>query len=554
MSTYKYYVCLVMRSNICFGKNFPMDSEISANALLTGAQVLQGNTAIKKNVDAVMQVYESVKTSYGPYGLDKMCVDASGSVSITNDGATILKNMLVEDPAARLMVNLALEQDKEVGDGTTSVVILASNLIKKGQEIISDGVHPSTVISGYRLAFNESMRYIKEKMARKIDLEDESTINNILETCISSKIIYQEKNMFVDIAKKCLKSVAENGKYCVERVNILKSIGGSMNQSEFFDGYVLNCSVASQLMKKRLENPKIACLDFSLLKEKLPLTVNIQVTDPEKLERIREEEIAMTKNKCQAIIDSGATLVLCSGGIDEICIKMFVDNGIVAVRRVDRGDLESVARAAGTSVMKSIVSDSNEYALTSLGECAEFEIRNIGDYELCYLDGFSRNLPTVIVKGPNAQIVDEIERSLNDAIQVLKRTLESKSVVPGGGSVECALSFLLEEFSSKINAREHIAIYKYSEALLEVPKLLCSNAGLDASRLVSEMLISQYNLFQQDNYDKFVGVDVSKGVVQNNFECGILEPTMYKLKALKAATEAAISVLRINEVVVFPVN
>lgn len=531
-----------------------MNSEISANALLTGAQVLQGNTAIKKNVDAVMQVYENVKTSYGPFGLDKMCVDASGSVSITNDGATILKNMLVEDPAARLMVNLALEQDKEVGDGTTSVVIIASNLIKKGQELIADGVHPSTVISGYRLAFNESMRYIKENMAKKIDLEDEITIRSILETCISSKIIYQEKDLFIGIAKKCLQNVFENGKYIVERINILKSIGGSMNQTEFFDGYVLNCSVASQLMKKRIENPKIACLDFSLLKEKLPLTVNIQVTDPEKLERIREEEIAMTKNKCQAIINSGATLVLCTGGIDEICIKMFVDNGIVAVRRVDRGDLEGIARAAGTEVMKSIVGDSNEYVLNSLGECKEFEIRTIGDYELCYLNGFTRNLPTVIVKGPNAQIVDEIERSLNDAIQVLKRTLESKSVVPGGGSVECALSFLLEDFSSKINAREHVAIYKYSEALLEVPKLLCSNAGLDASKLVSEMLISQYSLFQQSIYNKFIGIDVSKGMIQDNFEGGILEPTMYKLKALKAATEAAISVLRINEIVVFPAD
>ncbi|ELA42194.1 T-complex protein 1, alpha subunit [Vittaforma corneae ATCC 50505] len=531
-----------------------MSQEFSANALLTGAQVFQGSKAIQKNADAVMWIYNSIKTSYGPYGLDKMCVDASGSVSITNDGASILKNMLVDDPAARLMVNLALEQDKEVGDGTTSVVILASNLIKKGQEIISEGVHPSTVVSGYRLAFNESMKYIKERVSRKVNITDSNMIRNIVDTCISSKIIYGEKELFTSIAQSCLECVSENGRYEVDRVNILKSIGGSMGESQFFDGYILNCSVASQLMAKRLKNPKITCLDLSLLKEKLPLTVNIQVTDPEKLEQIRAEEIGMTRRKCQAIIDSGATLVLCTGGIDEMCIKMFIDNGVIAVRRVDGDDLTSIAMASGTEVRKSIVDENNEYRIDSLGSCEEFEVRAIGEYELCYFSGFSNKLPTVLIRGPNAQIVDEVQRSLNDAIQILKRTLESRSVVPGGGAVECALSFLLEDFSTKVNIKEHVAVYKYAEAILEIPKILATNAGLDASVLVSKMLGMQFEQYEQGNFDKFFGLDVVKGDVQENFVNGILEPTVYKLKALKAATEAAISVLRINEIVVFPSN
>ncbi|KAM0679512.1 chaperonin-containing T-complex alpha subunit Cct1 [Glugoides intestinalis] len=529
-----------------------MDQELSTSALLTGSQVFRGNSAIKKNADAVMQTYNSIKTSYGPFGLDKMCVDTSGAVLITNDGATILKNMLIEDPAAKLMINLALEQDKEVGDGTTSVVILASNLVKKGQELIMDGVHQSVVVSGYRLAFNESMKYIKEKIAKKIDLKDTSMLESIIDTCISSKIIYQEKALFTEITQRSLKAVLQNGKYEVDKVKILKSIGGSMVESQFFDGYILNCSVASQLMKKKLSIVKIACLNLSLNREKLPLTVNIQVTDPEKLDQIRAEEIAMTRTKCKVIIDSGANMVLCTGGIDEMCIKMFVDNGVIAVRRVALGDLENIAAASGTVVMTSIVDEKNEYNLESLGKCAEFEIQRIGEYELCYFSGFQKCLPTVLIRGPNEQIVDEIERSLNDAIQILKRTLESKSVVPGGGAVECALSFLLEDFSAKINVKEHAAIYKYSEALLEVPKLLATNSGLSAGKLVSKMLKQQFEQFEQGVYDKFFGLDVVKGEVQDNFAGGILEPTVYKLKALKAATEAAISILRINEIVIFP--
>lgn len=528
-----------------------MNSEISANSLLTGSQVFVGKSAIQKNTEAVMQIYDSIKTSYGPFGLDKMCVDASGSVLITNDGATILKNMLVTDPAARLMVNLALEQDKEVGDGTTSVVLLASNLIKKGCDLIVDGVHPSVVVSGYRMAFNESMKYIKEKIASRIESGDSQVISSILDTCISSKIIYQEKDLFIEIVQKCLRSVCIEGKYDLSRIIVLKSIGGSMKDSEYFDGCVLNCTVCSQLMPKELENPKIACLDFSLLKEKLPLSVNILATDPNKIEEIRNEETAMTRTKCQAIIDSGVNLVLCSGGIDEMCVKMFLNSGIVSVKRVDRKELASIAAASGTDVKKSIVNESNEYLLENLGSCARFETKRLGDYDLCYFSGFIKSMPTVLIRGPNSQIVDEVERSVNDAIQVLKRSLESRSVIPGGGAVECALSFVLEDFSSKANIKEHISIYKYSEALLEIPRLLASNAGLDASKLVASMLCAQNDLFEKGVFNQFIGIDVVKGVAQDNLKAGIVEPTMYKLKALKAATEAAISVLRIYEIIQF---
>ncbi|KAI5169166.1 T-complex protein 1 subunit alpha [Pancytospora epiphaga] len=527
-----------------------MASEISTNTLLTGCEAFRGVNAVNKNAMAVKQIYDSIRTSYGPLGLDKMCIDASGTVSITNDGATILSNMIVEDPSAKLLVNLALEQDRTVGDGTTSVVLLAANLIMLGAKLVEDGIHPSTVVSGYRMALNECIGYIRAHVAKK--LEEGAMADAVVETSISSKIISVEKELFIKIVKQALDHVLQGGKYMVERINILKAPGESLRDSEFYNGYILNCSVASRLMLNSIKNPKIACIDFSLLREKLPLTVNIRVTDPEKIEAIRMKEIEMTKNKCRAIIESGANLVLTTGGIDEMCVKMFIDAGVVAVRRCSRVDLLTIAKAVGTQLKESIVGDDSMYKLDGLGTCDSYEIKDIGDHNLVFLSGCRDGLASILLRGPNSQILDEAERSVNDALQILKRTLESKSVVPGGGAVEAALSFMLEEFVTQTNCREHIAIHRYSEALLEIPRILASNAALDSNKILGELLSKQYKVFKSGVFDRFYGLDVTKGEVQDNLKAGIVEPTMYKLRALRAATEAAISVLRINEINIFP--
>lgn len=530
-----------------------MGSELSASALLTGCEVFRGRGAAAKNAAAVREIYESIRTSYGPLGLDKMCIDASGAVSITNDGATILGGMLLEDPTAKLLVNLALEQDRTVGDGTTSVVLVACNLIMAGSQLIADGVHPSVVVSGYRMAFNESVRYVKENVAKRIESGSLDTIADaVVGTCMASKIISGAQAHFAAIARSALSNVSEGGKYPVERVNILKAPGGSLNDSEFFDGYVLNCTVASRLMLKRLCSPKIACLGFSLLREKLPLTAAITVSDPTALEAIRSQEAELTRTKARALIAAGTTLVLTTGGIDEQIIKMFVENGIVAVRRCAREDLVAIARATGTDLKDALLDSNGACLVENLGTCESFEIRETGDYDLVYLSGCASRLSTILLRGPNSQILDETQRALNDALQVLRRTLEARSVVPGGGAVEAALSFMLEDFASRINVREHIAIHRFAEALLTLPRILATNAGLDADSLVGELLRKQHALFAAGTYNRFLGLDVIAGTVQDNMEHGIVEPTVYKLKALKAATEAAIGVLRINEISIFP--
>ena len=528
-----------------------MSAELSANSLLAGCEVHRGQHAAEKNAASVAQIYDSIKTSYGPLGLDKMCVDASGFVSITNDGATILKNMLVEDPTARMMVNLALDQDKEVGDGTTTVVLLASNLIRHGTQLIKDGVHPSVVVSGYRIAFNESVKFIKNKIANQLTDTNLMTniLNSIILTAISSKIIGQEPEVFTEIVRKALENVRNGEKYNINMTRILKAIGGSLNESEFANGFLLNCTPACRTVKDNIDMPNIICLNFSLNKEKLPITVNIKVNDPEKMEEIRKEEIEITKRKCNAIIKSGANIVLTTGGIDELYTKMFADHGIVAVKRCLKEDLKVLAEATGTELYDSLVNMENSCEIERLGMCQKYELKSIEDSSVMCFSGCGRY--SILLRGPNSQILDEAERALNDALQVAKRTLEMRSVVPGGGAVEAALSFLLEEFASEVGCREHIAIHRYSQALLEIPRILAANAGLDADKIVAELLKRQFSQFGAGKKVSYLGIDVMTGEVQDNLEAGIIEPTIYKLKALKAATEAAIGVLRIDEVMIF---
>ncbi|KAL6121344.1 hypothetical protein NUSPORA_01746 [Nucleospora cyclopteri] len=501
---------------------------LNTTALLTGAKFYKGVNAIKKNLAEIKPIYESIKTSFGPLGLDKMCISTAGDVFITNDGATIVQNMLVDSAIGKILTNLAIEQDKEVGDGTTTVVLLAYNLIEKGYELITEyNVHPSIVVNGYRMAFNESVRVIKESLAVSTN-NINKYLESIIRTTISSKIINEESELFLEIIQKAVK-------YNLKNITLLKSVGGSMKDSEFYEGFILNCSIASDLMRKRIEKCKILLLDFGLLKEKMPLTVNISA-GPKELEKVREKEIELTKEKCKAIIDSNVDLVLTTGGIDEICIKMFIDNGITAVRRVDRADLTVLSNSLNCPIYHSMFNLENEIDLSPV-EISYFEVREYGEYKLVHLN--AADLNTILIKGPTTQICDEIQRSINDAIEVIRKTFSQKSILPGGGATEIALSIALESFSSSILLKEHVAIHRYAESLKEIVKILCFNGSIDGNKRVANML------------HKNKGIDILTDSIQDNISMGIVEPTAYKLKALRAATEAAISIIRINEVIEF---
>eukprot|EP01064_Diplonema_japonicum_P036763 TRINITY_DN838_c0_g2_i1.p1 TRINITY_DN838_c0_g2~~TRINITY_DN838_c0_g2_i1.p1 ORF type:complete len:554 (+),score=187.12 TRINITY_DN838_c0_g2_i1:63-1724(+) len=514
------------------------------------------------NVTAAMTMANIVKSSLGPMGLDKMLVDEMGEMLVTNDGATILKKLEVEHPAAKVLVDLAKLQDDEIGDGTTSVVILAAELLKRANGLVQQKIHPTNIISGYKIAATEAIKYLKENLVLKVSDLPKDCLANIAKTSMASKVIGSENEHFSKVlvdAINSVKTVDDMGNYVypVASINILKQHGKSSRESSLVSGYALNCTKASQQMPSGVKNAKIALLDMDLRPIKMKMGVQFLINKPEAIEEIKQREMDITKERIEKLIKAGANVILTTGGIDDTMLKYLVEGGVYGVRRCKKDDLVRIAKATGGNVVTTLSDLSGDEVVDAsvFGNAERVYEQRFADDECTIIEGTKNGCcASIILRGANTYMLDEMHRSVHDCLCALSRTLEANAVVAGGGSVETALNTYLEAFAVSMGSREQLAIAEFAQALLVIPKCLCVNAALDATDLIAKLKVAHVQSQSKKEKDdqKFWGLDLLDGKVRHNIKAGVLEPAPSKSKSLRFATEAAITILRIDDM--FKIN
>ena len=532
-----------------------------------------GQDVRSANVTAVLAVANILKTSLGPQGLDKMLVDEIGDVTVTNDGATILQKLEVEHPAAKVLQELSRLQDQEVGDGTTSVVLIAAELLKRANDLVKHNhIHATSIIQGYRIAMKEAIKYVQSTLVYKADQLSDDVYFRVARTSLSSKFVGLEGDKFASMVVEAIKSVQftdkdGNKKFPVANVNVLKSHGKSSFESTLITrGYAISLGRAAQGMPVVVKDAKIALLDFDLKKHRMGMGVAIAISDPAELEMVRQKEMNITKDRINRILDLGVNVVFTTRGIDDMALKYLIDSKVYAVRRVDKKDMKRIARATGGKILLTLTGgDSDGWEgetidAEAIGQAEEVGEQRVGDNDFTFIKGAVNNATsTILLRGANEVVLDEADRSVHDALCAVSRAMESSALVPGAGAVETALALHLEDFAAaKVPGREQVAVTAFAESLMVIPKTLAGNAALDVTEIVAKLRAAHAGIGKVEGAipviglqkrENRTGLDLLQGSVFDALENGIVEPAVSKLKSIKFATEAAITILRIDDLI-----
>ena len=512
--------------------------------LREGTKSDKGKDAQFNNITAARTIADAVRSSLGPRGMDKMLVDSIGDVVITNDGVTILKEMDVQHPAAKMLVEVAKTQDQEVGDGTTTSVIIAGELLKKSLDLIDSNVHPTIIAAGYRLA-NEKAQEILKGVAKKVSLQDEALLEQIAETSMISKQVNSSKKFFAKMVVDAVKTILdkdENGKYTADLKNIqtVKKAGANMEESELVKGLIIDKEPVSPTMPKLVKNAKIALIDAAFEVKKPEIDAKIQITDPEMLSKFIAEEEKTLKDMVDAVKKAGANVVFCQKGIDDLAQHFFAKEGIYACRRVKKSDMERL----GKSTNASIVSKISELNADDLGTAETVELKFVGDEQMTFITGCKDpKTVSILVRGGTNHVADEVERSLVDAWSVVKVSIEDGMIVTGGGSTAMELAMGVRDYAASVGGREQIAIEAFASAMEIIPTTLAENAGLDPINMVIEMRK------QHKAGKKYAGINPFTGKVEDMMDLNVIEPIRIGQQAISSATDAAVMILRIDDVI-----
>jgi len=512
--------------------------------LKEGTTRSRGREAQRNNIMAARVIGEVLKTTLGPRGMDKMLIDSLGDITITNDGATILKEIDVEHPAAKMMVEIAKTQDDMVGDGTTSAVILASELLKKAEELLEQNIHPTILVSGYRKAAQKAIEIIN-KIAEPLDISDRKTLLNIALTSTSSKSVGSAKKHLAEISIDAVKQIMETrGDKTIadiDNIQIIKKTGKSLLETQLIKGIIVDKEVVNPGMPKIKENAKIVLLDSPLEIEKTEISAEIRIKDPLQMKAFLDQETDMLKEMSDKLKAVGADVIFCQKGIDDMVQHFLAKEGIIAARRVKESDMEKLARATGARVS----SDLDDLKKEDLGKAGLVEERKIGDDKMIFVEKCKDpHSVAILLRAGLERMVDEAERAITDSLSVISDVIENNKIVPGGGAVEIEIAKELRKFATKVDGREQLAVEAFANAMEVIARTLAENAGLE-----SIDLLAQLRSAHDTTNNKNTGINIYEGKLQDSIKNGVIEPIVVKEQAIKSAAESAAMILRIDDVI-----